>query len=328
VEAKPGDVLVLEYKLLSENHIGLLHLAVDGRDVKISSQTKDSSTYAYRFTEDGSHRVSVSLEVTQTETGLNEKAGLWIDSIRLVSGDEAEQALARNPVYPAAEEVSLVVLNENVEHFQIVMDGLGYVYAKGYCCTDPVVRLAITLTEDIDPENTFLSDSVGNTISLVPNATADGYLVEIPTDGSLTMKLSQIGLFFNGLPLADASICTSWEEVEEVRLEGVAHMEWEMSVEVLEEAWTVTAPEGDGTYTVTYVDQNGDPVPGVMCQVCDEASCRVFVSDESGVCQFQLPAGAYEIHTLKVPAGYEGDTTTITKAPANGGELSFTLTKN
>jgi hypothetical protein len=142
------------------------------------------------------------------------------------------------------------------------------------------------------------------------------------------MKLSQMGLFFNGLPLADTSICTSWEDAEVFRLEGVAHMGLEMTVEVLDEAWTVTAPEGDGTYTVTYVDQNGDPVPGVMCQVCDEASCRVFVSDESGVCQFQLPAGAYEIHTLKVPAGYEGDTTTITKAPANGGELSFTLTKN
>jgi hypothetical protein len=28
-----------------------------------------------------------------------------------------------------------------------------------------------------------------------------------------------------------------------------------------------------------------------------------------------------------VPAGYEGDTTTITEAPAQGGELTFTLTK-
>ena len=46
------------------------------------------------------------------------------------------------------------------------------------------------------------------------------------------------------------------------------------------------------------------------------------------VCQFRLPADFYEIHTLKVPAGYEGDTITITEAPVGGGELSVTLTKN
>ena len=56
--------------------------------------------------------------------------------------------------------------------------------------------------------------------------------------------------------------------------------------------------------------------------------CQVFTSDANGVCQFTLPAKAYEIHTLKIPAGYAGDTATITQAPANGGELSFTLTKN
>ena len=81
------------------------------------------------------------------------------------------------------------------------------------------------------------------------------------------------------------------------------------------------------TYTVAYVDQNGDPVPGVVCQVCDESMCQVFTSDANGVCKITLPAKAYEIHTLKVPEGYEGDTTTVTEAPAGGGELSFTLTK-
>ena len=96
---------------------------------------------------------------------------------------------------------------------------------------------------------------------------------------------------------------------------------WDDSLALPEE------PAGDGTYTVTYVDQNGDPVPGVMCQVCDAATCQVFVSNADGVCDFTLPAGHYEIHTLMVPAGYEGDTTTITEAPAGGGELTFTLTK-
>lgn len=84
---------------------------------------------------------------------------------------------------------------------------------------------------------------------------------------------------------------------------------------------------GDAAYTVTYVDQNGDPVPGVLCQVCDETMCQVFTSDAKGVCRFTLPAKNYEIHTLMVPAGYEGDTTTITNASVRGGDLTFTLTK-
>lgn len=75
------------------------------------------------------------------------------------------------------------------------------------------------------------------------------------------------------------------------------------------------------------MDQNGQPVAGVTCQVCDDDNCMVYVSDENGVCEFTLPPYAYEIHTLKVPEGYEGDTETVTTASAEGDELTFTLEK-
>ena len=97
--------------------------------------------------------------------------------------------------------------------------------------------------------------------------------------------------------------------------------------EYVDETADLQNVSGDVTYTVTYVDQNGAPVPGVMCQVCDDSMCQVFVSDANGVCEFTLPANSYEIHTLKLPEGYEGDTDTVTKAPVQGGELNFTLTK-
>ena len=91
----------------------------------------------------------------------------------------------------------------------------------------------------------------------------------------------------------------------------------ETAVEIITEA----------TYVVKYVDQDGKPVSGVMCQVCDESTCQVFVSDENGVCTFTLDPYAWEIHTLMVPAGYEGDTTTVTVAPVEGGELVFVLNR-
>jgi hypothetical protein len=325
VEAKAGDVLVMEYKILSENHHGTLHMVVDGAEVKAVSLTKDWSTYAYRFAEGGSHRVSVIF--VKNGYAPNQQAGLWIDSIRLVSGDEAEQALAKNPTYPVGTSMSLDVLNENLEYFQFVMEDIDTVSDSGYVCSDPVVRIAITLPEGADPENTFFIDEAVNAISLAPYATEDGYLVELPTDGSAKADISQLVLYSGGDYLADAPIFASWEAVEAYKAKRAAYFECDLTMEVLDGFQAMEMEEEDGTYTVIYVDQNGDPVPGVMCQVCDAESCRVFVSDDSGVCQFVLSPGAYEIHTLKVPAGYEGDTTTITEAPAGGGELSFTLTK-
>ena len=116
-------------------------------------------------------------------------------------------------------------------------------------------------------------------------------------------------------------LCTAY--FDQLREYNDVSFKWEY----WDDSMDAETTSGDVTYIVTYLDQNGDPVPGVMCHVCDESMCQVFVSDANGVCKFTLPAKSYEIHTLKVPEGYEGDTTTITNAPAQGGELTFTMTK-
>ena len=88
------------------------------------------------------------------------------------------------------------------------------------------------------------------------------------------------------------------------------------------------AADGDAvSYTIRYVDQNGDPVAGVTCQVCDAELCMVYVSDADGLCQFTLPPYAYEVHTLRLPGGYTGDMETVTLAPAAGGTLVLRLEK-
>lgn len=81
------------------------------------------------------------------------------------------------------------------------------------------------------------------------------------------------------------------------------------------------------TFTVRYTDENGDPVSGVMCQVCDDSTCQMFVSDEMGICAISLTGTGYELHTLKIPEGYTGDTQTAVPIPAQGGALTITLEK-
>lgn len=325
VDVNAGDVLVMEYKLFSENHNGVVCVAVDGVDVKITSLTTDWSTYAYRFEEGGSHRVTVRLE--RASYCDRDEVGFWIDSIRVVSGGEAEDALAKNPVYPVADAVTVDILNENVAYFRFVVEERNTVPNQGLVCLDPVVRVLITLPEDMEPETACLMDDIFNAISVARYATEAGYLVELPVDGSAPADISQLVLYCGEDYLGEMAVFGSWEAVEACKAEREAEFETDLKLEVLEHLRIVSEPEGDGIYTVTYADQNGDPVSGVMCQVCDESSCQVFVSDASGVCRFELPGGEYEIHTLKVPEGYEGDTTTVTQAPAGGGELNFVLTK-
>ena len=90
---------------------------------------------------------------------------------------------------------------------------------------------------------------------------------------------------------------------------------------------TRVSSSGQSDYVVRYVDQDGNPVAGVMCQVCDDKTCSLFPSDENGECRFTLDPYAWEIHTLRVPEGYEGDTETVTYASPEGGEIVFTLNK-
>ncbi|MEF2837235.1 MAG: redoxin domain-containing protein [Oscillospiraceae bacterium] len=327
VDAKAGDVLVMDYKFMSGSHTSNMIVKVDNKDVKVSSIDKDWTTYAYRFEEGGNHQISVTFKRDFYDNDGSE--GMWIDSIRLISGDEAEKAMANKIQYPVAEETRLELVNENVEAAAIVLEGTNQAVLMAPICPDPVLRIAVALDETMDPETAFVVDCANNAYPLTEFATEDGYLLEIPNENPSAYLHCGVVLFCNGTKVRDTFIFVDLEqagnvakllgEMNNLSLEAVL---WDDSMAAEEEE-----PQGDGTYTVTYVDQNGDPVPGVMCQVCDATTCQVFVSDASGVCEFTLPVGAYEIHTLKVPAGYEGDTTTITEAPMGGGELSFTLTK-
>ena len=60
------------------------------------------------------------------------------------------------------------------------------------------------------------------------------------------------------------------------------------------------------SYSVSVADPDGNPIPGVTVQFCDELSCRTADTDESGAAVFTAKEGNYTVHILKVPEGFIG----------------------
>ena len=69
-----------------------------------------------------------------------------------------------------------------------------------------------------------------------------------------------------------------------------------------------TAPvqaNGESVYRVYVSDSDGDPVASAMVQFCSDTSCMFGKTDENGLASFEAEKGAYTVHMLKVPEGYE-----------------------
>ncbi len=66
---------------------------------------------------------------------------------------------------------------------------------------------------------------------------------------------------------------------------------------------TEAVDDGLTTYTVTIVDENGNPIPGAMVQLCKD-TCYPGVANENGVATFKLVEADYKVSFLSLPAGF------------------------
>lgn len=343
VAAKAGDAIVVTFKVSSEAACDLMQLRVNGKTVKSFGGEKDWMTYAYAVPADGEY--AVTLAFTNDIAGFAGEDTLWVDSVALVSGDAAAEALAANPVYPVADANAAAALGEDARKL-VINDPVGRMTASYgdlfYLTPGETATFEFAVTADIDPEAALIYCNFDGASYALVDCLMDGkYVVTSGGDSMETTGYSESSVYL--YPTADAeeaAVVVSYLKSEENVNAFVSDITDENGAAV--GSWTYadgTAPSTDAlpgssveamteaSYVVKYVDQDGNPVAGVMCQVCDDATCQVFVSDADGVCAFTLAPYAWEIHTLKVPEGYEGDTETVTTAPVEGGELSFTLTR-
>ena len=72
------------------------------------------------------------------------------------------------------------------------------------------------------------------------------------------------------------------------------------------EADAQEAPEEapDVTYEATVTDADGNPIPGVKLQFCDDVSCSMVETNENGTAAFTAKEGSYTVHVLTVPGRF------------------------
>lgn len=345
ISARQGDVLAVTFKISSEAGYDLMQLCVNGETVKSFGGEKDWITYAYSFPAEGEYTVTITY--TKDDANSAGQDMLWIDSVALLGGAEAELALAGNPVYPFSEELAISVLNESAREI-VFSDPTGMIamyYGSGpfYLIPEDQANFSFAITSEYDPETVIVGSNYDGHSYALSECIADGQYTDTSGIDSLNttgycdstvymypdpenIHLGKTLTYFRDETNVDAFLASLTKDRT-----GNVRGSWAYA-DATEQAEEPTARGMDAASEATYrfrcVDQNGSPVAGVMLQVCDEETCQVLVSDAEGLCEFTGKQYTWEVHVLKVADGYTANSDDAVLTLIDGGELIFTFTKN
>ena len=335
VTAAAGDVFAFDVKVSSEEGFDFFSMSVNGETVKAFSGEKDWTSFAYEFPTDGEYLIELAY-TKDDYTGSGEDT-VWLDNARILYGDDAATALAANPSYPTAAETSFTIANKNVQKV-FFEDPYGIVYKifgcpyEAYLLNDLKADCVFTLADGVDADAAICYDNHELTYVLSKLVSGNGYTVTFDVDSLETTGKGYTYVILDPDALNDGE---KYPIVFFANVEGLEKFAktfaaggW-CNAEDLESApwYEGEEPQGDVAYIFRCVDENGERIPGVTLQVCNESVCSVYVTDANGECVLTLAADNYEIHVLKAPEGYTFDSETIIEAPIEGGEVTITLTR-
>lgn len=78
--------------------------------------------------------------------------------------------------------------------------------------------------------------------------------------------------------------------------------------EVTRSQRTNSYTNSEGMYRIRVVSDDLQPVEGATVQFCSDENCKMGVTGSDGIATFDDPPGEYEVHVLKVPEGFDEDT--------------------
>ena len=167
--AQAGDALAFD--LSCDLAIGTNYLSVelDGAEVKQFMGRQESRSWALALPE-GEHEVRFVYD----QWAAQDTGAPFVSRVRLLSGAEAEAALAAVPVYPAFDATGITVANEDAQPGAFTY--MGQPVLTGCMVSGETADLVLTVTEELDPESVlFLDTSKPNDILILSSLlTADG----------------------------------------------------------------------------------------------------------------------------------------------------------
>ncbi len=296
-----------------------LDVTIDGERLISIVDSYDWTTRAIPLSE-GEHEVIFSYSTSEAELPDNK---VWLSNIHIATGDEAQELFESLPldgtadffeIYPTESLKQITLTGENAEETAWVTD-------------EDSVMVHVALSEDENPANTVFFtigkdyESVGGSIFKCATPSGDGYDLSIPLpEGEFAFLYVIPGINQDELYQADSLILVHGDD----GIESMAEFYQNFFGEAVEvnyattgdtdsetEAQEDSASDQDGAkataYTVTVVDQNGDPVQGVYVNFCTDDSCTPCITDESGVATYDGAPTRYHLQILMVPEGYSFD---------------------
>lgn len=350
--AAEGDVLSFDAKVSCEEGYDYLEVTVDDTVAKRIDGETDWANYTLALTA-GEHTVGFTFIKDEASSEGDDTA--WVKNVKLATGDEAAALIAAMPVYPRAIESGMTVEVDPATAREIVFEYASdetadmfasYFGDKFYLVADGSATLSVAIGADVNPEFAMLSNNFDGTQAALSDLevkddkfvmTAGVSAMDVDGYSNSTVAVYK-DVTSDDTPVTAITFFASEENVNTFLTEMVGEdgqpmaLSWSYadgtkpSTDALAEAGAdVASPYA--SYKLTFADEEGNPVEGVIANVCDDNSCQPMTSDENGVVEFQAVPFAYHIQVISVPEGYEFDTSAEYYTEEAGGEMSFTLTK-
>ena len=196
VDAGDGAALAFDFRTSTEPALDLLTIDVDGETVKRFGGEHDWTAWAIPL-EPGVHEIRFAYVKDAYEAAGEDV--VYLDAVRLVSGEEAEAALASLPAAPVSDAFTLETVGDAKE---IVFDDPEdilyeyYGWSSAWIVQDGTVTVAVTLREDMDAEAAFVYSDYDGVVTPVGSlgVVDDAYVFSCGVD-----SMAETGYSFSGV---------------------------------------------------------------------------------------------------------------------------------
>ena len=167
IDARAGDVLTFDLRYDLAIGFNYLNVELDGAVIKRFIGASEGRAWAFALPE-GTHEVRFVYDQWQAQ----ETGAPVLSRVRLLSGQEAEDALAALPVYPTFGKTDMTVSGGVNGYFEY----MGQPALMGCVMNGDTAEIELTVTDEFDPETVMFLDTTNedNVLLLSSLLTEDG----------------------------------------------------------------------------------------------------------------------------------------------------------